>query len=114
MNQRKHPRFSVEYSAAFSSDSTSAQGLILNISSLGCKARSMTAVEKGDFMGLLIDIPTHETPLQVALAVVRWVRQQEFGLEFIRIEPKDQERLRLLLTDAESRGKQMPTAISRG
>lgn len=97
MEQRKYARYPVEYTGAFSGDKISAQGVILDLSSVGCKARSSVVVEKGDFMGVLIDVPQDATPLQVALAVVRWSHGQDFGLEFIRMEPNYQERLRELI-----------------
>lgn len=51
MSQHKHPRYRVEYSAAFSGDHITGQGLIVDISALGCRARSTIAVEKVTFWG---------------------------------------------------------------
>lgn len=102
MEQRKYIRYQVEYAGSFSGDGITGQCVILDLSSAGCRARSTITVGKGEFLGVLIDVPRYETPLQVTLAVVRWSHGQEFGLEFIRMEPNHQQRLRELIqaTDA--------------
>jgi PilZ domain-containing protein len=102
MEQRKYVRYPVEYTGSFSGDTISAQGVILDLSSVGCKARSTVAVEKGAFVGVLIDVPRYATPLQVALAVVRWSHGREFGLEFIQMQPDDQQRLREVIRATEA------------
>jgi hypothetical protein len=102
MEQRKHARYQVEYAGSFSGDTISAQRVILDLSAVGCKARSTVVVEKGDFVEVLIDVPRYATPLQVALAVVRWSNGQEFGLEFIQMEPDNQQRLRELIRATEA------------
>ena len=101
MEQRKYVRYQVEYGASFSGDKISAQGLILDLSSLGCKVRTKVPVEKGEFLGVLIDVPRYEVPLHIALAVVRWSQGHEFGLEFIRMNPDQQERLREVIRKEE-------------
>ena len=97
MENRKHDRYPVEYLAAFSGHSFGAQGVILNLSVIGCRARSPFAVKRDDSLGVLIDVPRYDHPLHVTLAVVRWSNGEEFGMEFIRIEPDDQLRLRELI-----------------
>ncbi len=44
-----------------------------------------------------IHLPFHCDPLEVVQAVVRWFLGREFGLEFIRMRPEEQERLRQFL-----------------
>ncbi len=44
-----------------------------------------------------IHLPVHYDPLKVKQAVVRWWMGREFGLEFIRMRPEEQERLRQFL-----------------
>jgi hypothetical protein len=102
VEQRKYPRYPVEYAASFSGDTISAQGVILDLSSVGYKARSTVAIEKGAFVGVLIDVPRYATPLQVALAVIRWSNGHEFGLEFIQMEPDNQQRPRELIRATEA------------
>ena len=93
MEQRKHYRAHVEYAASFSGASLRGQGTILNLSVVGCKARSSLVVSQDDFLGVLIDVPRYQHPLYVSHAVVRWSHEQEFGVEFIQMELVDQQRL---------------------
>lgn len=97
MDQRKYARYCVEYVGSFSGERISAPGVIVDLSTVGGRARSATQFTKGDFLGVLIDIPRYEHPLHIPLAVVRWSHGQEFGMEFIQMEPDDQQRLRELV-----------------
>lgn len=98
MISRKYLRYHVEYGASFLGEGTRAQGVILDLSSEGCRARSAGTFQKGDFFGVLIDVPRYENPLHVILAAVRWSNNHEFGMEFIQMDPDDQQRLRQLIT----------------
>jgi len=102
MEQRKYARVRVEYGVSLSGDRIGGQGLVLDLSVAGCKVRSPIAVNRGEFFGVLIDVPRYETPLYIELAVVRWVHDQEFGMEFIRMEHIDQQRLRDLVRATEA------------
>ena len=97
MEHRKYDRYPVEYVASFSGDWFGAQGIILDLSVIGCRARGAFAVKKDDYASVLIDVPRFEHPLHVPLAVIRWSSGQEFGMEFIQMEPDDQKRLRELI-----------------
>ena len=44
-----------------------------------------------------------EFPMKVDQAVVRWAKQQEFGLEFLSIWPEEQARLRRFVSTLETR-----------
>jgi PilZ domain-containing protein len=93
MEQRKYDRVCVEYSASFSGESYRAKGTILNLSIVGCRARTAFVIKKGECLGVLIDVPRYDHPLYVARAEVRWSDGQEFGMEFIYMELEDRHRL---------------------
>jgi hypothetical protein len=102
MEQRKHTRYRVDYAASFSGDGIKGYGLIFDLSSAGCRARTNITVSKGEFVEVLIDVTRYTTPLQVALAVARWSHGQEIGLEFTRMEPNHQQQLRELIQATEA------------
>jgi PilZ domain len=83
MDQCKYDRVRVDYSDSFSGTSNRAQGVVLNLSMVGCRARTAVVVKKDERLGLLIDVPKYEVPLYIARAEVRWSDGQEFGMEFI-------------------------------
>jgi len=97
MKNRKRARVRVEYVVSLLGDRIRGQGVVLDLPVAGCRARSPVAVNEGDFFSVLIHVPRYETPLFVILAVVRWAHGLEFGMEFIRMEPVYQQRLRQLI-----------------
>jgi hypothetical protein len=108
MDQRKYDRVRVDYSAAFSGASYRAQGTILNLSMVGCRARTAFIVKKDECLGLLIDVPKYEHPLYVARAEVRWSDGQEFGVEFIHMELEDRQHLGEVIRTIEAASPQQP------
>ena len=93
MEQRRSDRVRVEYAASFSGTSSRAQGMILNLSAIGCRARTEFVVKKDDCLGVLIDVPAYERPLYIGRAEVRWSAGRDFGMEFTHMELEDQQRL---------------------
>jgi hypothetical protein len=97
MITRKSCRYTVEYGGSFAGEEMTAQGVILDLSSEGCRARTALTFTKGEYLRVLIDVPRYEKPLHVPLAVIRWANGNDFGVEFIQMEPGDQHRLRELI-----------------
>ncbi len=102
MEQRKYKRYLVEYTASFSREGFKVPGVILDLSVIGCRARTTLVIKKGDFLGVLIDVPRYQHPLYITLAVVRWSNGPECGMEFIQMELDDQRRLRELIRPIEA------------
>jgi hypothetical protein len=67
-------------------------GMVLDVSLEGCRIRSAAPIHSGDYVRMRIDL-IGET-LVGDLAVVRWSREDEFGVELIRMAPDQQDRLR--------------------
>ena len=95
---RRAPRFTMQGAVAFSSDDSSSQGSLLNLSTGGCAFECETLFQKGDYVGLRMYLRDQELPVEVDLAAIRWSTGKEYGLEFIRIREEVQKRLRTLLT----------------
>jgi hypothetical protein len=67
-------------------------GLVVDVSLEGCRIRSAVTLHKGDYVRIRIDL-IGDT-LTGDLAVVRWSRKEEFGVELIRMVSDQQARLR--------------------
>jgi len=67
-------------------------GLVVDVSLEGCRIRSAVPMHKGDYVRVRIDL-IGET-LTGDLAVVRWSKKKEFGVELIRLASDQQARLR--------------------
>jgi len=66
-------------------------GLVVDVSLEGCCIRSAVPMHQGAYVRIRIDL-IGET-LTGDLAVVRWSRKKEFGVELIRMAPDQQARL---------------------
>lgn len=98
MESRRAPRIEIQGAVAFSSDDSSSQGSLLNLSTGGCAFECETLFQKGDYLGLRMYLPDQDRPVEVDLAAIRWSSGREYGLEFIRVREDVQTRLRDLLT----------------
>ena len=87
------PRYPVEYLAAFSGEGITASGVILNLSSGGCRVRSGGNHRQGDVLRLLIDVPRYQTLLEVNQVRVQWSSGDEFGLKFSGSPTEEDHRL---------------------
>jgi hypothetical protein len=84
----------------FGDEEFEGEATILDISTNGCKATSLTEVKVGLILKVSLFLQDQQWPLRIDQAVVRWVDGQCFGLEFIGIRPAQRERLRSMLMEA--------------
>ena len=102
MEGRKHTRFAVQLPVSFKGDELSDRGTMLNVSGEGCAITSGTVVDKARYLQLTMQLREQEEPVQVDLAVVRWVSSTRFGVEFIKMSPQEEERLKKFVKALES------------
>jgi hypothetical protein len=84
----------------FGDNDFEGEGAVLDMSTTGCRASSSIDLVPGRVLKLSLFLPDHQWPLRVDQAVVRWVKGQEFGVEFTSIRLAQRERLRALLMKA--------------
>ena len=94
MKGRKHTRFAVQLPVSFKGDQLSAEGTILNVSEDGCAITSETVASVGVYLQMTMQLRVREEPVQVDLAAVRWSSATRFGVEFIKLRPEEEERLK--------------------
>ena len=102
MEGRKHTRFAVQLPVSFSKDQLSQQGTILNVSAEGCAITSETGADVAVYLQLSMQLRAQDEPVQVDLAAVRWASSTRFGVEFIKIRPEEEERLKTFVKALES------------
>lgn len=102
MEQRKNPRFPVRFRSSFTSlNLVGGDGNITDLSLRGCRVESQTEVKPGTSLELRIHTSDEEPPLKIQEAVVRWSRDQHFGVEFVTLEPEEWARLQHTVTQLE-------------
>jgi PilZ domain len=82
VHNRLHPRYPVEYTAALLGERITTSGVILNLSSGGCRVRSIDKLNEGDVLRILIDVPRYQTLVEVNQARVQWSTGDNCGLKF--------------------------------
>jgi hypothetical protein len=99
-DRRATPRLRVQFRTTFS-DSTKVEGmgLMLDLSTGGCRIESSVTVEAGVSLELRIYVPDLEWPLMIEAASVQWVSGQMFGLAFFRITESELTRLAEVIKD---------------
>ena len=91
--QRKFPRVPVSLPVYFSNSMIAQSGTVVDISREGCRIRCPNAAPDMKYFQVEIHLDEPQGTLTVHLAVRRWSRDNELGIEFIRLEPDQQKRL---------------------
>ena len=102
MKGRKHTRFAVQLPVSFKGDQRSDGGTILNLSEEGCAITAETVADVAVYLQIMMHLRAGEEPVQVDLAAVRWTSTTRFGVEFIKIRPEEEERLKKFVKVLES------------
>ena len=82
VEHRKHRRHPVHFKSIFSTDGVRTEdGVVLDLSLGGCRMTSTNPIPSGTSMDLRLR-PDLDISIHVPHAVVRWVRDSAFGIEF--------------------------------
>ena len=84
----------------FGEDDFEGEATILDLSTGGCQATSLSEVRVGTTLRLSLFLQDQEWPLRIDEALVRWVKGPTFGLEFTKIRPAQRERVRAIIMKA--------------
>ncbi len=95
---RTSPRILFDCRLFFSSNNlVETEATLLDLSATGCAAESHTTVQPDVSLDLWIFSPNSHWRIHIDQAVVRWVRGQAFGMEFLNLRPVQRTRLRNLV-----------------
>lgn len=97
VEQRKHPRHSVNFQGMFSSAAIQIEeGLVLDLSLGGCRVTSQVHLPPNTAIRLQIR-PAKAAPIYVPGAIVRWAGDSAFGVQFQEITERESKALTSLL-----------------
>ena len=99
-DRRATPRLRVQFRTTHS-DSTKVEGtgLLLDLSTGGCRLESQVTVEPSLSLELRIYVPNLEWPIIIETARVQWVSSQIFGLAFVWLTDAEHQRLGQVIKD---------------
>ena len=99
MEQRRERRVQVQYPISFEGNQGVSKGKLFNLSLGGCGIESGGIVQVGTTVTLRVYVPTHKEPIQIGRAGVTWAAGQDFGVEFLDMDPQEKERLKSLMSN---------------
>jgi hypothetical protein len=93
INWRIQQRLSVAYPVIFGGAPFVGEGVVSNLSLSGCSVTCEQTVLMGSYVKLSVILPDPTSSLFIELGKVRWVRENNFGVEFIRVPMLTRHRL---------------------
>ncbi len=93
VNWRIHPRLSVAYPVIFGGAPFVGEGMVSDLSLTGCSVNCDRTVLMGSYIKLSVFLPDPTASLFIELGKVRWVKENTFGVEFIRLATLTRHRL---------------------
>jgi len=102
VNRRQAPRPSVEFGLMYSAQDTSGEllmgdGMVTDLSPTGLGIRGNAYVMPGMELMIFLYLPDGQDPLFVMEAKVAWASGHRFGVEILKMNLREQNRLRYFL-----------------
>ena len=93
-DRRIYQRMPAHFPVAFVSDGVKSSGLAADISMGGCALQIATKIQLGAILRVSLRISENMPPISVEAAVVRDVRRNRVGVEFLQVKKIERDRLR--------------------
>ena len=87
---RPYRRFPVYCPVTYQTGWFEGHGTVWNLSRTGWRFSGNLPLRIGEVCSLTVNLPTHQ-PIYVAAGIVRWVRDEEYGVETLVIDDESQE-----------------------
>lgn len=96
--RREYERMTMSFPLSFAGDSIEGKGLVLDITIRGCTFHTDAELHEGAVLRLTLQISNDLAPVNIKVAVVRTVRPNRIGVEFLDVDPGEKERLQLFIS----------------
>ncbi len=97
MERRQHRRVPAQLKSLLLGNSHEVEGITLDLSIGGAKIESEIDVFPGKQLRVRLVVPGEEVPLLIDRALVRWVDEDTFGIEFLAVNQDEQDDLEELI-----------------
>jgi len=94
-DQREYERLAMNFPISFVGENIAGAGAVFDISINGCGFATDVTLSAGSIMRLTLQISNELEPITIDAAVVRYVQHDRIGVEFLRVQPAEQERLQM-------------------
>lgn len=85
----------MNFPISFVGENISGAGAVFDISINGCGFATAVELSAESIMRLALQISNELEPITIDAAVVRYVQRGRTGVEFLRVQPAEQERLQM-------------------
>jgi hypothetical protein len=92
-DRREYERMPVNFAATFVAGGVHGQGLIVDISIAGCSLHTDAQLAEGNILRMGLQVSNQTPPVNVEAAIVRSIRLNRAGVEFLQFENGERERL---------------------
>jgi hypothetical protein len=92
-DRRVYDRLELNCPVTFSGDGVSGEGTAIEVSMGGCSFSTAAPLSGGMILKLSLKVSSEAAPLLVDAAVVRHVRPEAVGVEFLQWQPGERDRL---------------------
>jgi hypothetical protein len=90
---RTYHRFPLFYPVIFGGAPFVGEGILSNLSLMGCSVMSDREVLCGSDVRVSVLLPNQRPALSIELGTIKWVQGYEFGVEFLRLPFEARQRL---------------------
>ena len=97
--KRQQPRFTSQFRSTISGGQGEGQGRTLDLSAGGCMIETDLPVAVGAMLECRIYVPGLDWPLRINEAQVRWVKGNTFGIQFKKLHPDEETKLKQVIAD---------------
>jgi len=94
---RAYHRFPLFYPVIFGGAPFVGEGILTNLSLMGCSVMSDREVLCGSEVRVSVLLPNQKPALAIDLGTIKWVQGHEFGVEFLRLPLEERQRLNSML-----------------
>jgi hypothetical protein len=95
--ERLPVNFPASFRSAYLDQTITGEGTVLTLSIRGCSLLSQQPLGTGSLLRLQVRYAEHDAPIDIDVAVVRTSSHKQLGVEFLSLQPNEEERLRRLL-----------------
>jgi hypothetical protein len=118
---RTYHRFPLSYPVIFAGAPFVGEGMLTNLSLMGCSVMCDRAVLCGSDVRVSVLLPNQTPALSIELGTIKWVQGHQFGVEFLRLPQEARQRLNSTLRielihmlKARSGRSESPELLNRG
>jgi c-di-GMP-binding flagellar brake protein YcgR len=92
-DRREYERMATSFPVTFDAGGVQGRGLAVDISMGGCTFHTETEVVEGNILRMRLELPEETVPVNVEAVIIRTLRSGRVGVEFLRVEDGERERL---------------------